>query len=50
MFVRSAALKELITPRAGLLAFGVLREATGVKVRVDVVDVMDVFEACSMST
>lgn len=45
MFVRSAALKELITPRAGLLALGVLSEATGVKVSVDVVEVMEVFEA-----
>ena len=46
MLVRSAALKEVIIPRAGLLALGVLREATGVKVMVEVVEVMEVLEAC----
>ena len=45
MFVRSAALKEVMTPRAGLVALGVLSEATVVKVRVDVVEVMDVLDA-----
>ena len=34
-FVRSATLKEGNRPRAGLLALGVRREQTGVKVRVD---------------
>ena len=46
MFVRSAALKELVTLRACLLDLGVLREATGVHVRVDVVEVMEVLAAC----
>ena len=45
MFVRSAALKELVTLRACLLALGVLSEATGVQVKVDVVEVMEVFDA-----
>lgn len=45
MFVRSAAEKEAMTPSAGLLALGVLSEATGVKVRAEVVEVMDVFDA-----
>ena len=35
MFVRSATLKEGIRPRAGLLALGVRREQTGVKVKVE---------------
>ena len=46
MFVRSAALKELVTLRACLLDLGVLSEPTGVQVKVDVVDVMEVFDAC----
>ena len=46
MFVRSAALKELVTLRACFLALGVLNEATGVQVKVDVVEVMEVFAAC----
>ena len=36
MFVRSAALNEANRFRAGLLAFGVRSEATGVKARVGV--------------
>ena len=48
MFVRSAALKEDMIPRAGLFALGVLREATGVKVMVEVVEVMEVLEACTV--
>ena len=43
--MRSAALKEVIRLRAGLLALGVLSEATGVKVRVEVVEVMEVLDA-----
>lgn len=35
IFVRSATLKEGIRPRAGLLALGVQREQTGVKVKVE---------------
>ena len=34
-FVRSATLKEGNRPRAGLLALGVRREQTGVKVKVE---------------
>ena len=48
MFVRSAALKDDMIPRAGLLALGVLREATGVKVIVEVVEVIEVLEACTV--
>lgn len=44
--MRSAALNEPVTLRACLLDLGVLSEATGVHVRVDVVDVMEVFAAC----
>jgi hypothetical protein len=46
IFVRSAALKDPVTLRACLLDLGVLNEATGVHVRVDVVEVMEVFAAC----
>ena len=49
MFVRSAALKELVTLRACFLDLGVLNEATGVQVKVDVVEVMEVFAACRKS-
>lgn len=45
MFVRSAALKEPVTLRACLLDLGVLSEPTGVQIKVDVVDVMEVFAA-----
>ena len=44
--MRSAALKEPVTLRACLLDLGVLSDATGVKVKVDVVEVMEVFAAC----
>ena len=44
MFVRSATLEELITLKPCLLLFGVLNEATGVQVIVDVVEHMEVFD------
>ena len=48
MLVRSAVLKEVIRLRAGLLALGILSEATGVKVRVEVVEVMEVLDAYAL--